>query len=299
MPTERLIGVHGLGAWLASRSQNPAAPRPEPALARTGWSGRRGDRPRLQQHEVGCRPGPTRCLAACRRCLDPPSEFGHPGRRRRVDGALRRCPAAALATTYHPLVGRRLPGDQPIAEAADRVDQRGVSVAADRIGAEGDAGRVGLDHGQHENRHRRVRPALPLDCAVCLHLLSERGGPAMAYGVPGHPRRPRSGRSRTARRTRRREDPRPPRSTERRTVQAPAVRSRRTAQQPGRRAVVSPQHPPDRTSAPTSGRRESLCQCPSGDNDALGDGKSCPLQFSKCRGLAAQLRAVLDPRVIE
>jgi hypothetical protein len=48
-----------------------------------------------------------------------------------------------------------------------------------------------------------------------------------------------------------------------------------------------------------SGRRERLCQCSSGDNDALGNGKSCPLQFRKCRGLAAQLRAVIDPRVIE
>ena len=47
------------------------------------------------------------------------------------------------------------------------------------------------------------------------------------------------------------------------------------------------------------GRRECLCQCLSGDDDALGDGKSCPLQFSKRRRLAAQLRAVLDPSVIE
>ena len=48
-----------------------------------------------------------------------------------------------------------------------------------------------------------------------------------------------------------------------------------------------------------SGRSERLRQCISCDNNALGDGKSRPLQFSKCRGLAAQLRAVIDTYVIE
>jgi hypothetical protein len=63
-----------------------------------------------------------------------------------ADGLLGGPCAPGVGVADDPLVAGGLAGDQPLAQAAHGGDDDFIAVAGQRVGAEGDPGRVGWDH---------------------------------------------------------------------------------------------------------------------------------------------------------
>ena len=78
---------------------------------------------------------------------------------RAVDSALGCRAAGCLARLDPPLVGRRLAGDQALAESLHRTDEDSVARARDGVGAQGDSRHLRVDHLLDDDRDRRGRTA--------------------------------------------------------------------------------------------------------------------------------------------
>jgi hypothetical protein len=92
--------------------------------------------------------------------------------------------APCLAVADDPLVAGGLTGHQPLAQASHGADDDLVAVAADRVGAEGDPGRVGRHHDLDQDRHPGAGPGR-IGC--CLGVRLSIGGDARRGGRVQHP----------------------------------------------------------------------------------------------------------------
>jgi hypothetical protein len=130
------------GDRVGQRGHRPGLQQPQPAVSAAGVG---GDCPFqvLRGGEVG---------------VDAAGERGDLAGLVGGDRLLGRPRAVGVAVADDPLVTGGLAGHQPLTQPADGGDDDLVTVAGQRVGSEGDPGRVGRHHDLHQDRHPGAGP---------------------------------------------------------------------------------------------------------------------------------------------